>query len=35
MSAVINKSRLNNFANQIWKSAVLFGKLKAELEADE
>ncbi len=29
MSAVINKSRLNNFANQIWKSAVrLRGKFK-------
>ena len=30
MSAVINKSRLNNFANQIWKSAErLRGKFKA------
>ncbi|MBU1366682.1 MAG: type I restriction-modification system subunit M N-terminal domain-containing protein [Candidatus Omnitrophica bacterium] len=29
MSAVINKSRLNNFANQIWKSAErLRGKFK-------
>ena len=29
MSAVINKSRLNNFANQIWKSAQrLRGKFK-------
>ena len=30
MSAAINKSRLNNFANQIWKSAKrLRGKFKA------
>ena len=29
MSAVINKSRLNNFTNQIWKSAQrLRGKFK-------